>query len=91
MSARALRKETYIPFNVIPSISINIYVCVCVCVCVRVCVRVCMRACVRACVRVNANKEVQRTAISPPLFFVNILFFSHPDWYVKPDQNCTIK
>jgi len=23
-------------------------------------------------------------------FFVNILFFSQPDWYVEPDQNCIL-
>ena len=23
-------------------------------------------------------------------FFQNILFFSQPDWYVEPDQNCTL-
>ena len=23
-------------------------------------------------------------------FFVNNLFFSQPDWYVEPDQNCTL-
>ena len=24
------------------------------------------------------------------VFFVNILFFSSPDWYIEPDQNCTL-
>ena len=36
------------------------------------------------------NKAVQRTAVSPPLLFQNILFFSQPDWYIEPDQNCTL-
>ena len=37
------------------------------------------------------NKAVERTAIIPsPLFFVNILFFSQPDWYVEPDQKSTL-
>ena len=26
----------------------------------------------------------------PAVVFYNILFFSLPDWYVEPDQNCTL-
>ena len=30
-------------------------------------------------------------AISPTVFFFNnILFFFQPDWYVEPDQKCTL-
>jgi len=36
------------------------------------------------------NKAVHRTAISPAVVCLEHFFFSQLDWYVEPDQKCTL-